>query len=102
MVSWPVCLDVKHSSGAQRPDFSTIRELRTGLYFTIAAGPRQCSDSQIRVSQVSRSHFTDSDLIVSKPGAPAPSIYIRQEQGTPVVTPGTGFLSYPLLRLAGL
>jgi hypothetical protein len=33
---------------------------------------------------------------------PGPRIYIPQEQGGPVIHPGTGFPFHPLLRLAGL
>jgi hypothetical protein len=35
------------------------------------------------------------------PGGPSPRIYIPQEQGGPVVPPGTGFPFRRLLRLAG-
>jgi hypothetical protein len=34
-------------------------------------------------------------------GGPGPRIYIPQEQGGPVLTPGTGFPFRRLLRLAG-
>jgi hypothetical protein len=37
-----------------------------------------------------------------QPGGPGPHIYIPQEQGDPVITPGTGFHFRRLLRLAGL
>jgi hypothetical protein len=38
----------------------------------------------------------------SQPGGPGPLIYIPQEQGGPVILPGTGFPFRRLLRLAGL
>jgi hypothetical protein len=37
-----------------------------------------------------------------QPGEPGPRIYIPQEQGGPVIPPGTGFPFCRLLRLAGL
>jgi hypothetical protein len=37
-----------------------------------------------------------------QPGRPGPRIYIPQEQGGPVIIPGTGFPFCRLLRLAGL
>jgi hypothetical protein len=36
-----------------------------------------------------------------QPSGPGPCIYISQEQGCPVITPGTGFPFRRLLRLAG-
>jgi hypothetical protein len=60
-VSLPVCLGIKHPSGAYGQIFITARQLAdllmwgalsdksTGLSFTIAAGPRQRSHSWIRV-----------------------------------------------------
>jgi hypothetical protein len=41
-------------------------------------------------------------LRVPQPGGPSPRIYIPQEQGGPVIPPGTGFPFRRLLRLAGL
>jgi hypothetical protein len=38
-------------------------------------------------------HVTVSDLRLPQPGGPSPCIYIPQEQGGPVIPPGTGFLS---------
>jgi hypothetical protein len=68
------------------------------LLFTIATGPRQRSNSQVRVPQDSWPHFTASDSRPPKPGGPGPHIYIPQEQGGQV----TGFPFHRLLRLAGL
>jgi hypothetical protein len=58
-VSRPICLCVKHPTGAQDRIFVIVRQLRvviwgtlsdcrTGLSFTIAAGLRQCSHSRVR------------------------------------------------------
>jgi hypothetical protein len=51
-----------------------------GVPFTIAAGPRQSSHSQVQVSQDSWPHFTVLDLRLPQPGGPGPCIYIPQEQ----------------------
>jgi hypothetical protein len=71
-----------------------------GLSFTIAAGPRQRSHSQVRVPRDSWLHLTvrfESPLTWR-----ARPIYIPQEQGGPVKPQGTGFPSRRLLRLASL
>jgi hypothetical protein len=36
-------------------------------------------------------HFTASDSRIPQPGGPGPRIYIPQEQGDPVIPPGSGF-----------
>jgi hypothetical protein len=68
-VSRPVCLGIKHPSGAY--DLRTVAGLlmwgalsdgRTGLSFTIAAGPCQRSHSLVRAPLDSRPYFTVSDL----------------------------------------
>jgi hypothetical protein len=41
-------------------------------------------------------------LRLPQPGGPGPRIFIPQEQGGPVIPPGTGFPFRHLLRLAGL
>jgi hypothetical protein len=75
---------------------------RTGLSFTIAAGPRQLSYSQIRVPHDSWPYFIVSDSRLRQPAGPCPRIYIPQEQRGSVMTPGTGFPLHRLLRLAAL
>jgi hypothetical protein len=83
----PVYLGIKHPSGAYDQIFITARPLRfcyvgrslslslsderAGLSFTIAAGPRQSSHSEVRVSWDSRPYFTvsDSRLPFSSPPA---------------------------------
>jgi hypothetical protein len=61
-----------------------------GLSFTIPAGPRQRSHSQVRVPRDSWPHFSVSDSRHPQPGGPGPRIYIPQVQGGPVIPPGTG------------
>jgi hypothetical protein len=57
-----------------------LSDERTSLPFTIVAGPRQRSHSWVRVPQDSR---------LPQPGGPSPRIYIPQEQGCPVIPPGS-------------
>jgi hypothetical protein len=77
-----------------RPDFDycqTVASLlmwgalsdeKTGLSFTIAAGPRPRSHSWVRVPRDSWPYFTVSDLRLLQPGGPGSRIYvyIPQEQ----------------------
>jgi hypothetical protein len=73
-----------------------------GLSFTISDGGRQRSHSHVRVPRDSWLHFTVSDSRLPQQGGPGPRIYIPQEQGGPVILPGTRFPFRRLLRLAGL
>jgi hypothetical protein len=73
-----------------------------GLSFIVNAGLRQRSYSQVRVPRDSRPNFTVSDSRLPQPGGPGPRIYIPQEQGGPVIPPGTGFPFRRLLGLAGV
>jgi hypothetical protein len=73
-----------------------------GLLFTIAAGSRQRSYSRVRVPRDSLPYFTVSDSRLPQPEGPGPRICIPQEQGGPVISPGTGFPFRRLLRLAGI
>jgi hypothetical protein len=72
------------------------------MSFTIAAGPRQRSYSEVRVPRDSWPHFIVLDSRLPQQGGPGPRIYIPQEQCGPVISPGTGFPFRHLLRLAGL
>jgi hypothetical protein len=79
-----------------------LSDERMVLSFTIAAGPRQSSHSQFRVPRVSWLHFTVSYSRLLHSGGPGPPIYIPQEQGVPVIAPGTGYAFRLLVWLAGL
>jgi hypothetical protein len=82
--------------------WGALSDERTGLPFTIAAGSRQRSYSWVRVSRDSWPYFTVSDSRLPQLWGPGPRIYIPQEQGGPVIAPGTGFPFRHLLRLARL
>jgi hypothetical protein len=112
-VSRPVYLGVKHPSGDQDQVFITVGHLRvcscgalsdarTGLSFTVVAGPCQRSHSWVQVSRDSWPYFTVWDSRLLQPGGPGSHIYIHQEQDGPVITPGTGLPFHHLLQLAGL
>jgi hypothetical protein len=68
-----------------------LSEERMGLSFTIAADPRQRSHSEVRVQRDSWPHFNVSDSRLLQPEGSLLRIYISQEQGGPVITPGTEF-----------
>jgi hypothetical protein len=72
------------------------------LLFTIAAGPRQCSHSQFESPRDSLPYFTVSNWTLLEPVGRGPRIYNAQEEGGPVIPPGTGFPFRRLLQLAGL
>jgi hypothetical protein len=106
-VSRPVCLGVRRPSGTL-DQFSFFLEIsfrylhvcyfvapsltRDGseIYCRIASGPCQSSHSWVEVPQNSRPYFTVS-FETPQPGGPGSRIYIPQEQGGPVIPPGTGF-----------
>jgi hypothetical protein len=72
-VSRPVCLGIKHPSGAYDQIFITVRQLRVcwcgalsvtrGRAFTITLGPRQRSAFRVRFPWDSWPYFTVSDLL---------------------------------------
>jgi hypothetical protein len=97
MVSQPVCLGVEHPSGAYKQIFIIVRQLRVcwcgalsnermGLPFTIAAGPRQCSNSWVQVPWDSWPYFTVLDSRLPQPAGLGPHIYIPQALGSLFIT----------------
>jgi hypothetical protein len=113
-VSRPVCLGIKHPSGAQEQTlfkcqtvadllmWSTLSDKRTSLSFSTDTGPRQRDHSRVRVPRDSWPKFAVSDSRRSQPWGPGPHIYIPQKQGGLVILSATGFLFRRLLWLAGL
>jgi hypothetical protein len=61
-----------------------------GLLFTIAAGPRQRSHSQVRVLAGLMPTFYCVRLSLPEAGGPGPRIYIPPEQVDPVISPTLG------------
>jgi hypothetical protein len=117
-VSRPVRLGVRHPSGTSDQFFSFLeicfRQLRVWYFVapSLTRG-RVCNLLLLLVlaSAVplgSGSRGTQDYIILSQfkrlpqPGVPGPRIYIPQEQGGPVIPPGTGFPFRHLLQLAGL
>jgi hypothetical protein len=67
--------------------------MRRWIYLLkFAAGTPQRSLSQVRVPRVLLPYFTLSDLRLFQSGGPNFLIYVPQEQGGPVIAPGTGIL----------
>jgi hypothetical protein len=89
-----------------RPDFyycqtvagllmwGAVSDERTGLPFTIAAGPSPAG--------LVTNHILLSQIRDPQRGGPGPRVYILQEQGGPIIPLGTVFPFRRLLRLAGL
>jgi hypothetical protein len=112
MVSQPVFLGVKHPFGACDQIFITVRQLQVCWCGALSLmRDRVCCLQLLLIltSEVilwSESHGTHNHIILSdsspQPGGPGPRIYIPQEQGGPVISPGTGFPFRHLLRLTGL
>jgi hypothetical protein len=82
--------------------WGTLFNVRRGLSFTIAAVARRRSHPRVWIPLDSWSYFTAWDSKLTQPGGPGSRIYISQEQGDPVILPGTGFPFLRLLRLTGL
>jgi hypothetical protein len=116
-VSRPVCLGVRRPSGTCDQFFFLLeisfRQLRV-CYFVAPSLTRgqvcnllyNCFWALPEQSLMGRSPaeltalFYCLILRLPQPGGPGSRIYIPQEQGGPVIPPGTGFPFYRLLRLA--
>jgi hypothetical protein len=81
---------------------NVLSDERTCLSFIIAADPRQRSHSRVRVPRDSWPRFTVPDSRQPQTWRQGPRAYIPQEQGGPVIPPGTGFPFRRLLRLHSL
>jgi hypothetical protein len=118
IVSRPVRPGVRHPSGTRNQFYFLLeiffRQLRVCYFLapTLTRG-RVCNLLLLlfpasAVPLGSESRGTQDHILLSQflrppqPGGPGPRIYIPQEQGGPVISPGTGFLFGRLLRLARL
>jgi hypothetical protein len=79
-----------------------LSDEKMGLSFTIAAGSRQRSHSQVRVPRDLLPYFTVSELRVPQTGGQGSRIYMLQAQSGPVIPLGTGFPFRRFLRLERL
>jgi hypothetical protein len=68
-----------------------------GLSFTVAAGPRQRSHSQVRAPRDSWPHFNISHSRLSQSGGPGTLVITQEQRG-----PGTGFPFRRLLEFSAL
>jgi hypothetical protein len=95
--------------GGPWPHFNYL-SLTISFFLLHAGRPLWREDGSIICSAITHwleSHRTHNHILLShmrllQPGMPVPRIYIPQEQGGPVIPPGTGFPFRRLLRLAGL
>jgi hypothetical protein len=109
--SRPVCLGVKHPSGAQTRSLlltvagllmrSAVSDERTGISFTTAAGPRQRSHSRVE-SRGTHDHILLSQIRDSPNAKGQVPLFISPRNRVALILPDTGFPSRCLLRLAGL
>jgi hypothetical protein len=107
-VNRPICLAVRHTCGAQEQILITVTQLRVCLYGASSITRGRVCRLQLLLALASavilgsESRFTVSYSRLPQPGGPGPRIYIPQEHGGPVMSPGIWFPFHHLLRLAGL
>jgi hypothetical protein len=83
--------------------WSALSDERTGVQFTVASGPRPCSPTRVWVQRDSRPNFFFPQFLsLPQPGGQGSRIYISQNQGSPVIPPGTEFPFHRPLRLVGI
>jgi hypothetical protein len=86
------------------PDFYYCQTTAGLLIWGALSDERTVCRLQLLLSSPAQSfsgpHFTVSVLRLPQPGGPDPCIYIPQEQGGPVITPGTGYRIWFVLCLA--
>jgi hypothetical protein len=92
---WGLQQDLYYWSFSGLLMWGALSEERTGLSFTIAAGPCQRNHSCVRVTWDSWPYFTFSDSRLPQPGGPGSRIYVPQEQDGPVIPSGTGLRAPP-------
>jgi hypothetical protein len=107
-VSRPVCLGVRRPSGTCDRFFFLLeisfRQLRVCYFVAPSLTRGRVCNLLVQlllgldraITLVSKSHRTHDHILLSQlrlpqPGGPGSRIYIPQEQGGPVIPPGTGF-----------
>jgi hypothetical protein len=70
--------------------WDALSDEKSGLYFSVFAGYRQRSLSQIWVPWNSWAYFIVSIFYIPPTGGLGSCIYFPQEQGRPVIPPGIG------------
>jgi hypothetical protein len=106
-VGRPLCLGVKHSSGAQEQIFIS----QTVAAFLMTRGQVSCLQlllafaNAVNLGSQSRGtqpYCTLPDSRLPEHGETGPCIYFLQEQSCPIITPGTALHFHRILRPTGL
>jgi hypothetical protein len=106
-VNRPVCLGMKHPSGVYDQIVIAVRQMRVCWCGALSLTRERicrlncCWASPAQLAGLV-TIFYCLRLETPQPGGPGPRIYSPQEQGGPVIPPGTGFPFRRLLRHAEL